>query len=340
MLETHDDQWAQTLQRQAESYARDAFDAALNLEPVRPTGLPFFILDRYRLWRADLFGRPCIFMAPDPEAHREGFPELTRHRAIVCNQLHADLAIFLFASLEPRQRRKLVADRAAFMVPGAQLFIPQMLLEFRDGRAPRPPLTRTPEQISPTAQLVVIAALLRREVDGENATALARQFGVATMSMTRAFDELQASGVADAHRVGRERTLHMKASGRELWHKVERLLQSPVRKVRHVLIPYPDRFPGVIAGESALATYTALAAPRIQAQAVAAIGWNRLVREQGLIESADYGEGEDIQIWTYDPAVFAEQMVVDQVSLYLSVRDHADERVAQAANQLLESLPW
>jgi hypothetical protein len=96
----------------------------------------------------------------------------------------------------------------------------------------------------------------------------------------------------------------------------------------------------VIAGESALATYTALAAPRIQTQAVAAIGWNRLVREQGLIESADYGEGEDIQTWTYDPAVFAEQMVVDQVSLYLSVRDHADERVAQAANQLLESLPW
>jgi len=32
--------------------------------------------------------------------------------------------------------------------------------------------------------------------------------------------------------------------------------------------------------------------------------------------------------------------VVDRLSLYLSVRDHGDERVAQAAEQRLESLPW
>ncbi|HUZ13100.1 MAG TPA: hypothetical protein VMU93_09650 [Caulobacteraceae bacterium] len=68
--------------------------------------------------------------------------------------------------------------------------------------------------------------------------------------------------------------------------------------------------------------------------------WNRLVREHSLRDNPDYGEGDDVQTWTYDPAVFAERRVVDRISLYLSVRHHADERVAQAAGQLLESAHW
>jgi hypothetical protein len=335
-----DNQTTGTLEHKAAAYAGDAFDVALALEPIHPSGLPFYILDRYRLWRGDLFGRACVFMAPDPEEARKGLGEIARHRATVCNQLHADLVVLLFEALPPRQRRKLIADRIAFMVPGAQLFVPEMLLEFREGRLAKPKTTRVPDKLSPTAQMVAIAALLGRAVEGENATALARKLGVAAMSMIRAFDELQAAGVADARRVGRERSLHLTAEGHDLWSRVERLLQSPVRKVRHVRIPYPDRFPGLIAGESALAHHTALASPRTQTLAVAGADWNRIVREHGLEDSPDDGEGDDVQTWTYDPAVFAEHMTVDRLSLYLSVRDHADERVAQAAEQLLESMPW
>jgi hypothetical protein len=329
-----------TLQQKGEAYAEDAFGVTLALEPIQPPSLPFYIVDRYRLWRGDLFGRACLFMAPDPNEIHKGLGEVARHRATVCNQLHADLVVLLFEALPPRQRRKLVADRIAFMVPGAQLYVPELFLEFREGRVSKPPITRAPDRLSPTAQMVTIAALLDRQVEDKNATALARTLGVAAMSMIRAFDELQAAGIADTHRVGRERTLYLNTKGRDLWTRVEPLLQSPVRKVRHVFIPYPDRFPGVIAGESALANYTALASPRIQTQAVAGADWNRLVREHALIDKPDHGEGEDIQTWAYDPAVFAERMTVDRVSLYLSMRDHADERVAQAAEQLLEGMPW
>jgi hypothetical protein len=114
-----------------------------------------------------------------------------------------------------------------------------------------------------------------------------------------------------------------------------------VRKVRQVTIPYPERFPGRVAGESALSLYSALAAPRTQTLAVAGADWNRLVREHGLRDvEPGYGEGDAVQTWTYDPAALADGNVVDRLSLYLSVRDHSDERVAQAAEQLLESLPW
>ena len=161
------------------------------------------------------------------------------------------------------------------------------------------------------------------------------------MSIGRAFDELQAAGVADAGRVGPRTDVPMRAEGHALWHEVEPYLQSPVRKVRRVIIPFPEHFPGLVAGESALAHYTSLASPRTQTLAVAAADWNRLVREHGL-KDADpgYGDSDDVQTWAYDPAALAERKVVDRLSLYLSVRDHRDERVAQAAEHLLKSLPW
>jgi hypothetical protein len=339
MLETVDDQWTEKLARAAEGYAREAFDADLTLEPLHLSTLPYYITDRYRLWRGEMFGRACIFMAVRPTDSPEGPGELARHRDVFLKQWPGDLVILLFEALTPRRRKRLIADRLAFMVPGAQLFIPELLLEFRE-RAARAQASRAPERFSPTAQLVAVAALLRQDIQGANATTLARRFGVAVMSMGRAFDELQAAAVADAHRVGRERTLHMKAEARALWSQVERHLKSPVRKVRRVAIPYPERFPGLVAGESALALYTALASPRTQTLAVAGADWNRLVREHGLRDVEPGDDGDDVQTWTYDPVALADRNVVDRLSLYLSVRDHADERVAQAAEQLLESLPW
>lgn len=340
MLEMSDDRWMEKLERKARTYAREGFDLDLCLEPISSRGLPFYVVDRYALWRGDLFGHSCVFMAPRPVELAESWAELSRHRDAVRHQLKANLVVLLFDSLQSRRRKKLIAERTAFMVAGAQLYVPEMMLELREGRLARPPLTQAPDSFAPTTQLLVLAALLKRPVGGENATTLARRFGVAAMSMVRAFDELQAAGVADTARVGRERTLHLKAEGRELWRQVEPHLQSPVRKVRRVGIPHPEHFPGLVAGESALSLYTPLAAPRVKTLAVAAADWNRLFREHLTEIDPDYGDGDEIETWSYDPAVLAENKVVDRVSLYLSVRHHKDERVAQAAEQLLEHMPW
>lgn len=339
MLETGDERWAEKLRHTAESYARGAFDIDLKLEQIQLSALPYYIADRYRLWRGEMFGRGCLFMAVRPSETPEGPGELARNRDVVLKQWPTDLVILVFETLTPRRRKKLVGDRFAFMVPSAQLFIPELLMEFRE-RSPAKTAMRAPERFSPTTQLVVVAALLRQDVEGANATALARRFGVAVMSMGRAFDELQAAGVVDAERIGRERTLHLKIDGRVLWRVAEHHLQSPVRKVRRVAIPHPERFPGLVAGESALSLYTALASPRTQTLAVASADWNRLVREHGLRDVEPGDDGDDVQTWAYDPAALADPNVVDRLSLYLSVRDYSDERVAQAAEQLLEALPW
>jgi hypothetical protein len=247
------------------------------------------------------------------------------------------LVILVFAHLGTGRRNALIARRLAFLVPGVQLFVPELLLDLRE-RTPPPP--RVAETLSPTAQVVILGALLDLATEG-NAGELARRYGVAPMSMTRAFDELAGAHLAETPRIGRERVLRFQMIGRALWEQAAPRLQSPVRKVRTVVIPWPQRFPGKIAGQSALGHYTALTAPRIQRLAVASADWNWLVRDEGLRDTEPLDpQGDEVETWTYDPAALTSEMVVDPLSLFLAVRGHTDERVAGAAEDLLERMPW
>jgi hypothetical protein len=338
MLEVDKSIWSQTLARKAETYLHQAFGLSWAPQPYHPANLPYFVGDQYTLWRADLLGRSCILMAPRPDA-KASVDEIARHVELVRSRSDTPLVILLFEFLSPSRRRALVGRRQAFLVPMAQLFVPEALLELRE-RTPRP-RPKEVSHFSPTAQLVVLGALLEKAGEGASATALAKRYGVAIMSVSRAFDELQAGGVAESHREGQQRSLRFHTSGRALWDGVAERLQSPVRKVRSVVIPYPDRFPGRLAGESALSNYTTLARPRVQRFAVASAHWIQLVRDHGLRETdAGDPERDEVETWTYDPGALARDSVVDPLSLHLSLRDHPDERVAMAADDLLEQLPW
>lgn len=340
MLRIHARPWEMALVQKAEAYLHEVFGLSTRLEPCPLESLPHFVGDQYVLWRADLFGRASLLMAPRPDAD-VSIEEMARHVDVVRTRAGDLLVILLFEFLSPSRRRALLSRRMAFLVPMAQLFVPEALLDLRE-RTSRP-RAREPEHFSPTAQLVILGALLEKAggEGGVSATALARRYGVAIMSMTRAFDELEAAKLAEARRVGRQRELHFHASGRRLWDEAAPRLQSPVRKVRTVVIPHPDRFPARVAGESALSLYTALAKPRMQRLAVAAADWNQLVRDHGLRETYPRDpSGDEVETWAYDPGALARGDVVDKLSLHLSLRDHPDERIAMAAADLLETFEW
>lgn len=341
MLQSADPVHFDGLPQKAEAYLHDTFDLAPHVEPYQPAGLPFYIADQYELSSADLFGRPAILMAPQPHVEI-ATAEMARQIELVRSRAETSLVILLLGALPHAQRRALIGRRIAFLVPGSQLFVPEALLDLRE-RAPRP-APRGPDLFSPTAQLVILGALLDGPAAHAHASAtdLARRYGVAIMSMTRAFDEIEAAKIARPHRLGRKRGLTFEVFGSELWEQARARLQSPVRKVRTVTIPNSQNFPARIAGESALSAYTGLAPPRIQRLAVAASSWNQLARDHGLKETfARDPAGDEIETWSYAPgALTTDNRIVDRLSLYLSLRDHPDERVEKAAEDLIEAFPW
>src|SRR5690606_19381748 len=113
--------------------------------------------------------------------------------------------------------------------PGAQLYVPEALLDLRE-RAPVFAIAQA-DQISPTTQFLLLAILQGFDLEDRNLTELADRLRVSIMSASRTLDELEALQLARARHAGRQRRLHMLLAGRELWEAVQARLQSPVRKV-------------------------------------------------------------------------------------------------------------
>jgi hypothetical protein len=47
-----------------------------------------------------------------------------------------------------------------------------------------------------------------------------------------------------------------------------------------------------------------------------------------------------LESWSYDPRILSRAEIVDTLSLYLSLRDSADERVQQQLENLIREFPW
>lgn len=158
------------------------------------------------------------------------------------------------------------------------------------------------------------------------------------MSVGRAFDDLVAAGLAETVRHGKERHIHFKAEGRHLLEESMPLLRSPVRSLKFARGNAGASLK--LAGETALSHLTELARPRIDTFAVAASDWKAISQTAGLVETDRDVADCMIETWSYDPAALSDTYTVDVLSLYVQFRDHRDERVAMAADRLLENLPW
>lgn len=325
----------------AEDYILRSFGVRLDLEPLVPKGLPHFVQDQYRFWSGTLLGQPVILMAVKDTHPGTGVTaNFIKHRELVKRDLGTSLVLMLLDRTTAAVRRQLVDRTVGFLVPGAQLYVPEAFLDLRERE--RSEIAPAPDKdlLSPTAQTLVLATLLGLQIDDANLTELAERFRVAVMSVSRALNELEAHDIAKARQVGRQRRLQFTKGGRDLWRTVEPLLQSPVRATRTLVGGRPDAV-GLSAGESALAHYTMLATPRVERRALPAARWKEVSRDLELKSATSFDDARfEIETWSYDPRVLATGETVDPLSLYLTVRNHADERVAQAADQLLERFEW
>jgi DNA-binding MarR family transcriptional regulator len=337
LLGNTSDEHLQALAEAAEAYVQHSFGQRLNLKPSTPSSLPHFVLDRYKLWQGTLNGRSVALMAVR-EPRQGATSDYLKHRDLVRQRLGADLSLLLIDQVPNAIRRQMIERKIGFLAPGTQLYIPEALLDIRERT---PFISSAPtDHISPTTQMVLLAALQGRALVGSKMTEIAARLKVSPMSMSRTLDELEALQLAKPHCIGRQRHLNLSVTGRELWDSVRDQLQSPVRKTRMVSGRI-DVLDAPLAGESALARYTMLAAPRRQCRAVLSLRWKALEKAHSLKSATIFDDDQiEIQTWTYDPTILAKNGVIDRLSLYLAVRKSPDERVAQASEELLETMEW
>lgn len=82
-----------------------------------------------------------------------------------------------------------------------------------------------------------------------------------------------------------------------------------------------------------------LTEPRETVYATGREGWKKIRDSVREIPVQDTGTCL-LQIWRYDPGLFARDGYVDPFSLYLSLRNDTDERVQSALQKMMEDEKW
>lgn len=314
-------------------YVHDVLDAAVVIdgdEPLRR--LPAYLQDLYNFYPARVMDRRLVLVVPH-HGSTDTPAVVAKHRDQLRRHLDHDLVVFVAASLGADDRRRLIAKRVPFVVPGNQMFLPELAIDLREHFRLKP--AARSGALSPAAQLLVIAVLLGHKLDGQAPAALAARYGYSRMTMGRAVDELRALELADVETSGKPHRLTMRRRGRDLWAHVRPLLRSPVRKRRRIPAP-PPAFGGLLAGETALGALTDLSPPAVEARAIASSDWETLARHYDLDRAPSWDESViELETWAYDPAVLGAHGVVDPLSLWASIPDDPDERLGQAKDALL-----
>ena len=330
-LSINESQFPEALER----YLGELLHERIDVRPFEGTrSLPSFIGRTYTLYEAHILGRHFIIVARLEDA---GTPaDIAKHIDIVRNATNAMVA-FATMTISAHNRSRLIGQGVPFIVPGNQLYMPDLALDLREHfRAPR---HRQADDLSPAAQTVLFHHILHSNRNVTTPSLLAERLHYSAMSIGRAFDDLVAAGLAETVRHGKERRIHFKEEGRHLLEEATPLLRSPVRSLKFVRGDASGAHLK-LAGETALSQLTELASPRINTFAVAASHWKAISQTANLAETNHDEANCIIETWSYDPAALSDTHIVDVLSLYAQFRGHRDERVAMAADRLLESLTW
>ncbi len=297
--------------------------------------LPLFLRDMYDFYMISMLNDSLLLMAAGEK--REQTPATVRKHLVQVQEMSGYEVVYLKDSVSAYNRKRLIEHKVPFIIPGNQMYLPMLGIDLREHfRKQREETTK----FSPSTQAVVLYAIYHKEQKMFTPKEMAKHLGYSAMTMTRAFDELEQAGIGEHTVKGRERCLHFHDKGKVLWDSVMQFMKTPVLKRVYVHLPR-DKEPGVYAGLDALARYTMLANPKNHVYACSGTKWKNY-RLQDNITKVPMPEPDSIQIevWSYDPWLFADNMTADRLSLFLSLRDTSDERVESALNEMMEGMRW
>jgi DNA-binding MarR family transcriptional regulator len=222
------------------------------------------------------------------------------------------------------------------------MYLPDLGIDCRKTISKYPEI---PRALTPFSQVVLIYALIKGSSKSFTPSELADKLGYPRMTMSRALDILEALGLGKSSRKGKERLFYFQEKQSLLWKQALPFMQTPIRET--LWIQVDERTQDIIKGLGYLAGLSALAlqSPLIYIScpifAIHHVQWKVLL-EKNFIKILPIAEGAQVQVevWNYDPGLFAKNGVVDDFSLYLSLKDQKDERIEKALENLMENKKW
>ncbi len=320
-----------------EKYLFQTLGISLKLKLVSDNpALPFFLRDVYFFYTSSFLNASYVIMMKRTD------DELTpatiqKHRQVIQEKLKKE-TIFFCSKLSSHNRKRLIEQKIPFVVPYNQMYLPMLGVALQEYFRIEQTLSI---EFSPSTQTVLLFVLYSDIHAVYTPTFLAKKLEYSLMTLTRVMHELRNLDFCLIQKKGRELFIQFQADNKkDLWQKAKPFLVNPVKQ-RLWIEPLKKKLSLPQAGLSALAQYSQLEHHDPQVFAIGKDEWKTLSQQRifKILPDSDPPACE-LEIWKYNPKVFALDGRVDPLSLFLSLQKNHDERVELALTELMGNLRW
>ena len=309
--------------------------------------LPMYITEIYKLHETSFFNQELL-LAECKQTEDFSIMQTEKQFALIKDATHK-IVVLCMNEITSFNRKRLIEKGINFIIPGKQLFLPELLIDLRESfNFPR--TKKDDEKLQPAAQLLTLHFILdkndKQNIENLSFKELAIKFGYSSAnSITNAVENLKYHEVID---VMGEKEKHIRFRGKkaEIWRELEKrkLWANPVLKKVYV-DELPQKQFILLSNASALPEYTDMNPSQQTYYAIEKFDFYALQKSNALVNANDYEGKYCLEVWKYNPLKLVEELyndiaVVDPLSLYLSLADSQDERIEMALEQIIEKNIW
>ena len=287
--------------------------------------LPLYIADSYKFQSMRLNSCRCILLTPIEEL--AGLPALKKQIKRI-QEIDNVPVVFKLTALSQFRKKNLIENGIAF-VTTKQIYLPFMCTYLQNEEEE----LQFVEKFMFSTQLLVLLYMYgnQEKLYVSDATKI---LPFSAMTMSRAVKQLEATELFYITKDGVNKVIEAKHDRRELFEQIKGYLTSPVCKTGYIQKEnlMEDM---VFSGETVLAERTMLNDSNIKTYAVSAKKFDSKLLMKELVNPEKQYK---LELWGYDPMIFAKDDMADIISVILSFSDTKDERIEEAIDELLESM--
>lgn len=311
----------------------------ISLHPVKwsgKTSLPYYLNETYDFYKADILKTPVLIM--EQTSPGEQTPATIRKHCDQVGKTWDGGIIYLSDTVIPYNRKRLIEHKVPFVIPDSQLYLPDLGIDLREHFRQ---VRSSKQAFSPSTQVLLLYALINKTSGPFTSAGLAAILGYTPMTLSRAFDELEAAGIGEIKSMGRDRFITFLDNRKDLWELTLPYMKNPVRSTLYisgesVVLKHENIFKS---GLTALSVYSMLADPGYPVMAIGPETWNSIKNNINTLPLREEGAAE-LQVWRYSPGLLSSGNTVDIFSLYLGLMDEKDERIQKALSEMMAGYKW
>ena len=282
--------------------------------------VPFYLLGLYQIKKAAFNNTQMLFLSP-----KYDLPALTAVKKHIerLQEIENLPVVLVLNNMDYKLRRYLLRADIPFIVNNTQIYLPflgTLLTERYNGTA------KVLKKLQPSAQQLLLYIIYYKKQQC-SITEAALALEVSEMTISKAIRQLIQTQLFHIKKEGLKKLLVPDYDFKELYDKAQGYLINPVKKVVYIAKKTKKQnMP--LAGYSALAERSMLAPPSVECYAA----FKEPPDSTYMLVTPQQCE---LEIWKYNPAIFAEHNLVDVLSLALQFTDTEDPRTEDAVETML-----